>query len=89
MRARGLQPASSSQLHGEAASKAGRRGRVRSRQSSGRLRERLKRFRGKGEFPERRGKERLGLRERMKKEQVARCQFSVWYPLFRAVTIRR
>lgn len=24
----------------------------------------------------------------MKKEQVAHCQFSVWYPLFRAVTIR-
>lgn len=29
------------------------------------------------------------LRVRMKKEQVVHCQFSVWYPLFRAVTIRR
>lgn len=26
---------------------------------------------------------------RMKKEQVAHCRFSVWYPLFRTVTIRR
>lgn len=62
---------------------------MRRRQRPGRLRERLRRFRGKRELPERRGKERAGLRERMKKEQVAHCQFSVWYPLFRAVTIRR
>ncbi|XP_013156806.2 cell division cycle protein 123 homolog isoform X2 [Falco peregrinus] len=32
--------------------------------------------------------QRAGPGVRMKKEQVAHCQFSVWYPRFRAVTIR-
>ncbi|KAM4901742.1 translation initiation factor eIF2 assembly protein isoform 2-T2 [Sylvia borin] len=44
------------------------------------------RFRAERELP---GAAALRRRRRMKKEQVAHCQFSVWYPLFKAVTIRR
>lgn len=54
------------------------------------------RFRAERElFGEKRGRNGSGragpcLAEgRMKKEQVAHCRFSVWYPLFRTVTIRR
>ncbi|KAM4901743.1 translation initiation factor eIF2 assembly protein isoform 3-T3 [Sylvia borin] len=43
------------------------------------------RFRAERELP---GAAALRRRRRMKKEQVAHCQFSVWYPLFKAVTIR-
>uniref|UniRef100_A0A8C3Y1A0 Translation initiation factor eIF2 assembly protein n=2 Tax=Catharus ustulatus TaxID=91951 RepID=A0A8C3Y1A0_CATUS len=43
------------------------------------------RFRAERELP---GAAGLRRRRRMKKEQVAHCQFSVWYPLFKSVTIR-
>ncbi|XP_040403287.1 cell division cycle protein 123 homolog [Cygnus olor] len=53
------------------------------------------RFRAERElFGEKRGRNGSGCavpcrpEGRMKKEQVAHCRFSVWYPLFRTVTIR-